>query len=328
MSKDSIEKVVIVAVGEATIPRIRLLFSVPGLVKSKFTGHNGFRCILMTLLLGCLSACDQADESLLEQAVVADGVNYHLSVESKVISDRDLVVWLPPGYVNETDKHYPVLYLHDGQNLFDSASGDAGEHWAVDEAMERLIQSERIEPMIVVGIYNSADRKAEYSPGEEGSAYMNFVITVVKPLIDKTYRTRPGREHTFVGGSSLGGTMAFMLAWDHPDIFSGAICMSPAFKLGKGKASSSYDFIPYFEATHDTPRDVFFYIDNGVTDQDEILQPGTQDMLAALKRWGYTEGDELVFIHDRSATQSETAWAKRFPTALILTIQGAVAINL
>jgi predicted alpha/beta superfamily hydrolase len=152
---------------------------------------------------------------------------------------------------------------------------------------------------------------------------MDLVINVIKPLIDTTYRTMPGRQHTLTGGASYGGTISFMLAWDHPEVFAGAICMSPAFKVGPDMDFSAFDFIGYFEATREKFRDVFFYIDNGGVELDGILQPGVEEMLTSLEQWGYREGEDWVFIHEPTAKHFESAWAKRFPDALVLTLKAS-----
>ena len=282
-------------------------------------------CLLVAVLL---TACDQPDQGRVIEGQITGNVVYHQSIKGDGLQDRDLVVWLPPGYDTEPGQRYPVLYMHDGQNIFDPETSYAGVDWAIDEAVDGLIRAGTIEPMVVVGIYNSKDRTPEYSPGEKGTAYMNFVISVVKPLIDTTYRTRPERQHTLVGGSSSGGTISFMLAWDHPEVFAGAICMSPAFKVGPGMDFTEFDFIDYFETTRENPRDVFFYIDNGGVELDGILQPGIEEMLAALKQWGYQEGKDWVFIHDPTAKHFESAWAKRFPDALVRTLNGVAAKGL
>ncbi len=279
-------------------------------------------------MVALLTACDQSDQGRVTEGQITGNVVYHQSIKGEGLQDRDLVVWLPPGYDTEPGQRYPVLYMHDGQNIFDPETSYAGVDWAIDEAVDGLIRAGTIEPMIVVGIYNSKDRTPEYSPGEKGTAYMNFVISVVKPLIDTTYRTRPERQHTLVGGSSSGGTISFMLAWDHPEVFAGAICMSPAFKVGPGMDFTEFDFIDYFKTTRENPRDVFFYIDNGGVELDGILQPGIEEMLASLELWGFEEGKDWVFIHDPAAKHFESAWAKRFPDALVRTLNGVAAKGL
>lgn len=151
--------------------------------------------------------------------------------------DRVRRIWikLPEGYHN-SDEEYPVIYMHDGQNLFDVATSFAGE-WTIDEITDDII-SENCIKSIVVGIDNGGiSRTDEYSPwlnteynaGGEGSAYAAFVAETLKPLIDSLFRTRPERESTFVGGSSLGALISAYLIIAYPDDFGGAILMSPAF---------------------------------------------------------------------------------------------------
>ena len=278
----------------------------------------GFALLLVILLTAC-------DKPAPVEGQVTGTVVYHRDLKGEGLRDRDLIVWLPPGYDIDSEQRYPVLYMHDGQNVFDPATSYAGVDWAVDETVDSLIRAGTIEPRIVVGIYNTQDRTAEYSPGDMGNAYMTFIVDVVKPLIDTTYRTRPEREHTLTGGASSGGTISFMLGWDYPQIFGGAICMSTAFKVGPGVDFDEFDFIPYFESTRDIKRDVFFYLYNGGVELDAILQPGNEEMLARLEEWGYQEGKDWVFKQDAEAKHFESAWAKDFPGALIRTLQGVAS---
>jgi predicted alpha/beta superfamily hydrolase len=167
-----------------------------------------------------------------------------------------------------------------------------------------------MQPAIVVGIYNTSDRSQEYTPGEKGTAYMHFVVNQVKPLIDQTYRTMPGREHTVGGGSSAGGIISFMLAWEYPQVFSKAICMSPAFKI------EDIDYVKTVRAYEGKKKDLFFYIDNGGIELETRLQPGVDAMLTALREKGYREGDDYYWVKAPGARHSEAAWAKRLPLAL------------
>ena len=246
-------------------------------------------------------------------------VKYHRGLQGDGVKPRDLIVWLPPGYEKNTMARYPVLYMQDGQNIFDPVTSSFGADWSIDETADRLIRDKTIPPLIVVGIYNTPDRMREYTPGETGAAYMKFVVNKVKPLIDSTYRTVSDREHTMVGGSSAGGTISFMLLWEHPDIFSKAICMSPAFK-SPGTLPSSWDYVS--QVRNERKREhVFVYIDNGGVGLDSQLQPGVDAMLETLKSAGYKEGQDFVFIKAPEAKHFEADWAKRFPDALKLTLK-------
>jgi predicted alpha/beta superfamily hydrolase len=242
-------------------------------------------------------------------------VRYHRGLKGAGLRDRDLVVWLPPGYDADKSRRYPVLYMHDGQNIFDPVTSAFGVDWSIDETADDLIKKKSIEPIIIVGIYNTSDRMKEYTPGDKGTLYMNFVVQTVKPLIDTTYRTKPDRKHTIVGGSSAGGIISFMLVWEHSDIFSKALCMSPAFK---SVSPGGWDYTQVVRTSNGPKQSIFLYIDNGAIGLDSQLQPGIDAMLTMLKAKGYAEGKDFVFVHDPAAKHSEGDWAKRFPKALML----------
>jgi predicted alpha/beta superfamily hydrolase len=245
---------------------------------------------------------------------VTGTVKHHRAMKGAGIPDRDVIVWLPPGYDERSESRYPVVYMHDGQNLFDPTTSAFGVDWRIDETADSLIRMKLIQPVIIVGICNSPDRMKEYLPGIKGTAYMDFVVDRVKPFIDSAYRTKPGRDHTFTGGSSAGGIISFMLVWEHPGVFSKAICMSPAFVSPAGN-STTWNYAEVVLKSKKR-KGVFFYIDNGGIELDALLQPGVDEMLTALKKKGYREGKDFVFVRDPAATHFEAAWAKRFPAAL------------
>ncbi len=242
---------------------------------------------------------------------VTGTVQYHPSMKGKGIKDRDVSVWLPPGYDSSGNTQYPVLYMQDGQNIFDPASSAFGVEWSIDETCDSLIKAGKLQPLIIVGISNTADRSFEYVPGAKGEAYMNFVIKQLKPFIDATYRTNRDKAHTFVGGSSLGGLISFMLVWQHPEVFSKAICMSPAFKINK------LDYVKNVLAYRGKKKPVSFYIDNGGVGLDSQLQPGVNAMLAALQKKGYGQNKEVKYVNDVRANHSEASWGQRFPGAVL-----------
>jgi predicted alpha/beta superfamily hydrolase len=246
-------------------------------------------------------------------------VRYHRGMKGAGLRDRDIIVWLPPDYDKNKNKRYPVVYMHDGQNIFDPATSAFGVDWAIDETVDSLIKIKKIQPVIVVGIYNTADRMKEYIPGEKGTAYMNFLVDVVKPFIDSTYRTKQDRANTIVGGSSAGGVISLMLVWEHPDVFSKAICMSPAFKR-IGNLPPDWNYITTVRESKQKRKNVFFYLDNGGIGIDTALQEGVDEMLIALNAKGYKRGRDFVFIHDTGATHFEADWAKRFPKALMIVL--------
>lgn len=239
---------------------------------------------------------------------ITGSVKYHRNFKGKNLLDRDIIVWLPPNYNN--NERYDVLYMHDGQNLFDPRTSSFGVDWRIDETIDSLITSKKIKPLIVVGIYNTKDRSSEYLPAEMGKDYMQFIVYQLKPFIDKNYSTKSGRKHTSVGGSSMGGIISFALVWEYPRVFSKAICMSPAFKI------NHIDYVKEVTNYTGKKKKIKLYIDNGGIGLEEQLQPGIDDMLKALEQKAYFEGTDLLWIHDKNAKHFEAAWAKRMPFAL------------
>ncbi|MEJ2105447.1 MAG: alpha/beta hydrolase-fold protein [Ignavibacteriaceae bacterium] len=214
-------------------------------------------------------------------------VQYHLNMKGKGIKPRDVIVWLPPFYFIEPEKRYPVLYMHDGQNIFDPRTSTFKVDWQLDETADSLIRQGLMEEIIIVGIYNTIDRSSEYAENDTGYAYMNFIIDSLKPFIDKNYRTLSRRRNTATGGSSLAGLISFMLAWEHSDIFSMTACLSPALKIRR------YNFVDNVSSFCGQKKDIKIYIDNGDNKLDDSLQTGVDEMLNELKLQGFKEGNDL-----------------------------------
>lgn len=243
------------------------------------------------------------------ESTITGIINYHTGIEGEGILNRDIVVLLPPGYETES-VNYPVIYMHDGQNIFNASTSSFEVEWRIDETIDSLIKFDFIPPVIVVGIYNTSERTLEYTPGEKGTAYMNFVVNKLKPFIDSTYRTKQDRENTIVGGSSAGGLISFMLLWEYPDIFSKAVCMSTAFKI------SFIDYVKFVDESTEGKRNIFIYIDNGGTGLELELQPGIDEMIDKLEEKGYIEGEDFYYSIFPEDEHNESSWAKRFPEAI------------
>lgn len=175
----------------------------------------------------------------------------HPAMTSAHVGPRDVTVWLPPGY-DAADARWPVLYVHDGQNLFDSSRAAYGKEWGVDEHVARLAASGQIRAPIVVGVHNTSLRLREYVPadliqalpddlrgdiqaiygGESLSdGYIRFLVEELKPFIDRTYRTFPGRDDTAIMGSSMGGLISLYALMKHPDVYGAAGCVSTHWPL-------------------------------------------------------------------------------------------------
>jgi len=238
-------------------------------------------------------------------------VQYHSDFQGEGIKPRDIIVWLPPNYDLEKDVRYPVLYMHDGQNIVDPSTSAFQVDWQLDETADSLIRQELIEPIIIVGIYNTSDRSKEYSEDTLGLLYMKFIVDSLKPFIDKNYRTKPDRINTANGGGSLAGLISFMLMWDHSEIFSKAICFSPAFKVDQ------YDFVDNIKSYSGGKKQFKLFIDNGDNELDESLQPGVEEMLKVLKQQGYAEGRDFYLRKGKNSMHNERDWAKNIWRALI-----------
>ncbi|MDT3697081.1 MAG: alpha/beta hydrolase-fold protein [Ignavibacterium sp.] len=241
---------------------------------------------------------------------ITGSVRYHKNFIGINIPARDIIVWLPPSYDSLKNKRYPVLYMNDGQNIVDPLTSAFGIDWQIDEAADSLIKNHSINEMIIVGIYNSDKRNSEYSNTPLGNAYMNFIVNQLKPFIDVTYRTLDNRENTTICGSSLGGLISFILVWEYDYVFSKAACFSPAFKIDQ------FDYVTSVENYSGARKDIKLYFYNGGKGVDERLQPGINEMLEALLNRGYVTGKDILYVEDKNADHSESAWAKRVPEML------------
>lgn len=206
-------------------------------------------------------------------------------------------VFRPPGYVENTLKRYPVLYMQDGQNLFFPDEAFGGKHWRVEETLSMLNAMSIINEVIVVGVYPD-EREQDYTlPG-----YVDFgryLVEQLKPSVDRTYRTLPDREHTAVMGSSLGGVVSFYLAWEYPDMFGNVACLSSTF----GWRDDLLD-----RAANETARNTRIYLDSGWPgDNFEV----TRNMTSMLERNGYRIGSNLLYLAFPEAPHNEQAWAMR-----------------
>ena len=180
-----------------------------------------------------------------ENHTLTGDIQQHPGFDSRILRNRrDVLVYLPPGYRRAPRRHYPVLYLHDGQNVFDAATAFAGVEWGVDETAQRLIPKRLIEPLIIVAVANMGDdRIHEYAPTRgliDSRAkrrkrsrgmlerYGRFLCEELKPFIDREYRTRREAEFTGLGGSSLGGLATLVLGLWFPQVFTRLAVMSPS----------------------------------------------------------------------------------------------------
>lgn len=234
-------------------------------------------------------------------------VKYHRNIHSDNLNnERDIIVWLPPSYRIKTGKHFPVLYMHDGQNIMDPKTSFSGSDWRVDETLTKLIRKEKIREIIVVGIYNTKDRLEEYSDTKKGCKYMRFITEELKPLIDSEYRTLTDRENTAVMGSSMGGLISFLIAWNYPEVFSKTACLSSSFYYHNDKAISAV-------SNYSGPKkNIKIYLDHG---EDGLVKG--QKMFCTLTKKGYLIGKDVNYYYAPGAEHNENAWADRLERPLL-----------
>jgi predicted alpha/beta superfamily hydrolase len=270
------------------------------------------------------SGDDEKKTSIPErQSSITGDVRTHAHFASKVLgNERTILVWLPPEYQTNPHTRYPVLYLHDGQNVFDASTSFAGE-WRADETADELIRSGKIQPIIMVAIANSgAARIDEYTPsrdearsrGGKGELYSKFLIDEVKPFIDSHYRTQTDREHTAVAGSSLGGLISLYLGYRHGDVFGMCGVISPSLWWDNASLLKEIQIDP-----QELKREKI-WVDIGTAEgpAEEASQGVSyvQTLTKTLAGAGMVRDKDFVSRTIEGAQHNETAWASRFGDVL------------
>lgn len=259
-------------------------------------------------------------------------LQYHRNFPSRWVEKRTIVVWLPPGYA-QSRAHYPVIYMHDGQNLFDPATAYIGVDWGIDAALGELIQKREVPPAIVVGIWNTPDRIPEYMPqkpyeslsettqqalleehgkGAFSDAYLRFLVNELKPAIDQEYRTQP--QYCVIGGSSMGGLVSIYAVCEYPQVFSAAVCLSTHWPAGEGIV------VDYLLRSLPAPSNHVFYFDHGTETLDAQYSPYQQHVDNIMSTMGYRLGTNWISRVFPGEDHSERAWRKRvkIPLAFVL----------
>lgn len=259
----------------------------------------------------------------------------HLNFPSRFVPPRRVDVWLPPQYDEQENGRFPTLIMHDGQNLFDPAHAYGGVTWGVAAALARLIAAGNVPPTIIVGVWNAGElRWPEYLPqrpfatpaGQQqldnirqefsekfGTAvaaphadnYLNFLVRELKPFMDASYRTRPGREHTFIMGSSMGGLISLYALCEYPDLFAGAGCLSTHWPAVRGV------ILPYLHTQLPAPGRHKLYFDYGTVGLDAAYEPHQLAVDALLHKRGYTPEKDWLTRKFPGADHNEAAWQER-----------------
>ncbi|MBU2650398.1 MAG: alpha/beta hydrolase [Bacteroidetes bacterium] len=290
-----------------------------------------YMAIVLMLLAGC--QMQQNDET--------GKLDKYPVFPSDYVPARNLEVWLPSDYDPEKPEGYAVLYMHDGQNLFDTATANIGEEWGVDETMSRLLREGKIRDCIVVGMWCTPDRMLEYTPakpynlmiekrlqtGREeedsveqpgGDDYLRFIVEEVKPFIDSVYNADPGKESTFIAGSSMGGLISLYALMEYPDVFSGAACLSTHWPLRIQENSPDFvrAYVQYLDERLSVDNGQKIYFDYGTETLDSWYEPYQMiiDSLMRSKGFGESNWKTLKF---EGGVHNEVAWRERFDIPVV-----------
>ena len=251
-------------------------------------------------------------DRLMGSPVTAPELRLHRKFRSRFLEPaRTLIVYVPPDYEAQSHTRYPVLYMHDGQNLFDSETAFGGNEWRLDDTAEELIDRGVVAPLIIVGIYNTGEQRIhEYTPtadpklgGGKADLYGGMLVEEVKPFIDKTYRTLNGPENTGLGGSSLGGLVTLHLGLKYPQVFGKLAVLSPSVWW------DNKDILREIEQLPSKPP-LKIWLDMGTAEGGMSLED-TEMLRDAMRARGWSEGKDLAYFEIEGATHSETAWAQR-----------------
>ena len=331
-SWDTVEK----ADGNSEMPNRRLF--IKGDVVEQVVMHHVLRWADRLRLTNTSIEFNQPGEgSSLEQVCTLTGDIrvHHLFHSPELQNARTIMVYLPPGYDDAPDERYPVLYMHDGNNLFDVRTSATGVEWGVDEAAERLIAQGRMKKAIIVGICNTPQRTKEYAPfkderygGGLGEAYLEFIAATLKPFIDRTYRTLPERENTGLAGSSLGGLISLYGLFHRHETFGMAAAVSPA--LWWSQRAIFMDL-----ASAPTPRGIRLWLDMGTEEGDAAgplaeYKKGPLDckhMATLLREKGYEPESDFRYEEIEGGRHHEFDWAARIDRVLSFLLSPAEEIQ-
>jgi len=260
--------------------------------------------------------------------------------QSKYVNARNVEIWLPPGYDSNAKQKYKVLYMHDGQNVFDKGNAGFGVAWEADDTADKMIRAGKVEPFIIVTSAHAGNlRYMEYFPEKaalnfteadkevfKGLAqqmkvddkwladeYLQFIVKELKPYIDKNYKTLPKAHDTSICGSSMGGLISMYAICEYPEVFGQAACMSTHWPLlfDNNNMKPSEAVRTYMKEHLPSPKNHRIYFDYGTATLDQYYEVH-QDMVdAIMKEKGYTEGENWKTLQFEGAQHNEQAWQER-----------------
>lgn len=262
------------------------------------------------------------------------------NVKSEYVIPRNVDIWLPPSYFTEESIQYPVLYMHDGQNVFDTATATWGITWGAAEWIEELSAEGRIPEVIIVGMWCTPKRYLEYMPEKPfyllndelqttlieeyggnplGDSYLKFIVEELKPDIDHTYRTSSDQSNTFIMGSSMGGLISSYALIEYPEVFGGAACLSSHWigSTKNGGHEVSDVLVKYFSENLPSPKNHKIYFDYGTKALDSLYEPHQNKIDSVMKNAGYVYCRNWVTQKFEGAEHNEYYWQKRLDIPLV-----------
>lgn len=281
-----------------------------------------FPVLLGFLIIVSLAACQQS------ASPTAGVIKKFPAFPSKYISSRNVAVYLPPGY--DAAIKYDVLYVQDGQNVFEKGSSFNSSEWELDEWADKLITTDSIRPIIIVAVWNSKDRFAEYMPAKPVNSvqdalktdsiqkgktvlsdeYLKFLVEELKPFIDREFSTYGTAERTAIMGSSMGGLISCYAVNEYPDKFGSAACLSTHWPALKGAYINQLKLGLPDQVSHR------FYFDHGTTGLDSLYAPYQQQVDSIMKASGYRFNKNWLTLVFEGAAHNETAWKQRLDQPL------------
>ncbi len=282
--------------------------------------------VLLLLISFFLVSCSNRSNDLAPaRRTVTGKLIEHKAFPSKYVSPRQVDVWLPSDY--DSQKRYAVLYMHDGQNCFDSATSYTRIDWGADETLTQLRSEGKIRDVIAVGIWNTPNRYGEYMPQKAyemlpqatrdsmqsrypmatmaSDNYLKFITLELKPFIDSTYSTNPAPDATAIMGSSMGGLISLYAICEYPTVFGNAACLSTHFPAGNGI------MIDYLKTHLPAPQSHKIYFDFGTETLDKDYEPFQQRADSVMIANGYSHGKNWLTKKFEGDDHSERAWRKR-----------------
>ena len=260
--------------------------------------------IFLSISIIIISSCDSysvlSEKENYYNNQITGNVFQHTFYSKILNNNREIFVWVPDDYPLY-NREYPLLIIHDGQNVFHAGGSMSGDEWQLDEIVTEMINTNEIEPIIMVGVANTKDRSLEYNPIKNGKNYGEALSKELLPELKKEYNISNGRIGTI--GASMGGLISLYLGWEMNSIFSMAACLSPAFVY------NDFDYISIIEKS-EVPKYLKLSIVNGTEDLDASLQLGVEKFIQLLKDRSFPENNLLFWISN-GQSHTESAWSNQ-----------------